>query len=56
MNIIIIDQSSSALSNKSHRGHVPVADGSYISHQIVPGHHTLHVDMGVVPEGQDILV
>ena len=41
---------------QTHRGHIPVADGSYVGHEIMPRHHALHVDVGVVPQRQDVLV
>ena len=41
---------------RTHRGHIPVADGSYVGHEVMPRHHALHVDVGVVPQCQDVLV
>lgn len=41
---------------RTHQGHIPVADGSYVGHEVMPRHHALHVDVGVVPQCQDVLV
>lgn len=47
-----------AIGNHTHtyRGHVPVPYGPYVRHEVMPGCDALHVDVGLVPQRQDILV
>ncbi len=40
----------------SYRGYSAFADGADVSHQIVPGHDALHVNMRVMPQSQNILI
>lgn len=39
-----------------YRGNSAFADGTDVSHQIVPGHDALHVNVRVMPQSQNILI